>query len=369
MSDTSGADAPTTLEDLGYSDRWRALFAAQAGSDHVPARVVRSDRGGLLAATADGMVRATLAAGLRHAASGPDELPVTGDWIALDLAPTHETALVQAVLPRTSAFVRGSSGAESTAQVIAANVDLVFVVHAIDRGLNQRRLERELALAWESGAVPVLVLSKADLVEAPEAVLSEARGIAPGVDVVITSAVTGDSIEGLRVYAPRGCTVALIGPSGVGKSTIVNALLGERRQATAKVRSSDGKGRHTTVARELVSLPDGGVLLDTPGLRALDMIDAREGIASAFDDIETLAASCRFSDCGHGSEPGCAVAAAVAAGELPAERLASWHKLQREAQVAAMKSDVRLRNEEARRWKIIHKSVRQHPKYKGRDRE
>jgi ribosome biogenesis GTPase len=369
VSDTSGADAPTTLEELGYSDRWRALFAAQAGPGHVPARVVRGDRGSLVAATGDGLVRATLAASLRRAASGPEDLPVAGDWIALDPAPTHETALVHAVLPRTSAFVRGSAGVESTAQVIAANVDLVFVVHAIDRGVNRRRLERELALAWESGAVPVLVLSKSDLAEAPEAAMSAAQAIAPGVDVVITSAVAGHSVEGLRAYAPRGRTVALIGPSGVGKSTLINALLGERRQATAKVRSSDGKGRHTTVARELVPLPGGGVLLDTPGLRALDMIDAREGIASAFDDIETLAASCRFSDCGHGGEPGCAVAAAVAAGELSAERLASWHKLQREAQVAAMKSDVRLRKEEVRRWKIIHKSARRYFKDEGRDRE
>jgi ribosome biogenesis GTPase len=245
----------------------------------------------------------------------------------------------------------------------------VFVVHPIDRGRNPRRLERELALAWESGAVPVVVLAKADLTEEPEAARSEAEEVARGSDVVLTSALSGLGLEELRAYATRGRTVALIGPSGAGKSTIINALLGEERQATAAVRAGDGRGRHTTVTRELVPLPGGGVLLDTPGLRAVAMVEAPDGLAAAFDDIGSLARGCRFTDCAHDGEPGCAVAAAVAAGELAAERLASWHKLQREAQVAAMRTDARLRQEEVRRWKIIHKSAKQFYRDKGRDRK
>ncbi len=362
MPDISGADAPLTLDDLGYSGRWRALFAAHAESGHVPARVVRGDRGSVMAATADGLVRAGLAARLRREAGAPEELPVTGDWVVLDPAPTHEMALVAAVL-------RGASGTESVLQVVAANVDVVFVVHPIDRGRNPRRLERELALAWESGAVPVVVLAKADLADEPEPARLEAEQVARGSDVVLTSALAGLGLEALRAYATRGQTVALIGPSGAGKSTIINALLGEERQATADVRAGDGRGRHTTVTRELVPLPGGGVLLDTPGLRAVAMVEAPAGLAAAFDDIESLARGCRFTDCAHDGEPGCAVAAAVAAGELAGERLASWHKLQREAQVAAARTDARLRKEEVRKWKIIHKSAKQFYRNKGRDRE
>jgi len=369
VHDSFAADAPLTLDRLGYSERWQALYSAHSGPEHVPARVVRDDRGSVLAATGDGVVRAGLAARLRREAGAPDELPVAGDWVVLDPAPTHETALVAAVLPRVSSFRRGASGPQSTAQLVAANVDVVFVVQAIDRGVNGRRLERELTLAWESGATPVVVLAKADLAASPEGEREAAAAVARGCDVLLTSAVSGLGLDELRGRASPGRTVALIGPSGAGKSTIINALLGEHRQATAAVRSGDGRGRHTTVARELVALPGGGVLLDTPGLRAVAMVDAPSGLAAAFDDIETLAAACRFTDCGHDGEPGCAVAAAVATGELPAERLASWHKLQREARVAAMRSDARLRREEVRRWKIIHKSAKQFYRDKGRDRK
>jgi ribosome biogenesis GTPase len=192
--------------------------------------------------------------------------------------------------------------------------------------------------------------------------------VAPGADVLVTSAPQGLGIDLLRRRVADRLTAALIGPSGAGKSTLINALLGRERQATREVRDGDGRGRHETVARELVPLPGGGVLVDTPGLRAVGMTDAQEGLAAAFADIEELAAGCRFADCSHAGEPGCAVLAAVAAGALPEERLGSWHKLQREAQVAAMKSDARLRAEEVRRWKIIHKRARQFYRDKGRDR-
>ena len=373
MSDHPGADAPSpsaspSLESLGYSDRWRALFAAHAEAGHVPARVVRSDRGSVVVAAAHGIVRAEPSARLRRARGG-DGPPACGDWVVLDPAPGHEVALVEAVLPRSSAVTRGAADESSPPQVVAANIDTVFIVHTVEPEPNLRRIERELALAWESGAVPVVVLTKADLITDAETRAAGVRDVALGVDVVVTSVPTGLGIEAVRAYAGEGRTVALFGPSGAGKSTLINALLGEERQATREVRLSDGKGRHTTVARELVPLPGGGALLDTPGLRAVAMVDAQGGIAAAFDDIADLAQSCRFRDCGHAGEPGCAVKAAVERGELPAARLASWHKLQREAHVAAMKTDARLRIEEVRRWKIIYKSARDHSKRAGRDGE
>lgn len=370
MDDNShGATGP--LEALGWSPRWEALFAAAAGAvggerAFVPARVIRADRGSVLVATGEGVVRAEPSAHLRHEAAAGADMPSTGDWIVLDPAPTHEVALVEAVLPRFSAFVRGDSGATSTVQVLAANVDTVFVVHPIAGEPNVRRIERELALAWDGGAVPVVVLSKADLSADPDAAREAVEAVALGADVVVSSAHTGEGVEALAGYAREGRTVALIGPSGAGKSTIVNALVGIDVQATRDVRVVDGKGRHTTVAREIVPLPGGGALLDTPGMRALVLTDAEAGIEAAFSDIAAFAVDCRFRDCTHSGEPGCAVQDAVDSGELDAGRLVSWHKLRREAEVAAMKTDARLRAEEVRKWKIIHKSVKDHPKYGGR---
>jgi ribosome biogenesis GTPase len=355
------------LEALGYSDRWRALFAAEAAEGRVPARIARVDRGSVVAATVEGATRAEASARLRRDALGPQDFPAVGDWVVLDPAPSHEVALVDAVLPRASAITRGDPGETSDVQVIAANVDTVFVVHPLGDAPNVRRIERELAVAWDSGAVPVVVLTKADLAGDAQADREAVEASALGVDVLVTSAVTGAGMDGVASFATGGRTVALIGPSGAGKSTLVNALLGEDRQATGEVRASDGRGRHVTVARELVPLPSGGVLLDTPGLRAVAVVDAGEGIDAAFPDIDRLAEGCRFRDCTHTEEPGCAVLEAIESGSLDRARLDSLHKLRRESEVAAMKTDARLRNEEIRKWKIMIKSAKDHDKRKRRD--
>jgi ribosome biogenesis GTPase len=301
---------------------------------------------------------AVVAGRLRHSAESRADFPAVGDWVALRPAAGAGPRVIEAVLPRSSAFVRKVAGETTEPQVVAANVDLVFVVAGLDGDYNPRRIERYLAAAWDSGATPVVVLNKADLVENLDDRLIEVEGVAPGVPVVALSALSGAGFDALAPWLSPGHTVALLGSSGVGKSTIVNALLGERRLATAAVREDDSRG--------LVALPCGALLIDTPGMRELQLWADESSTAGAFPEIEALAAQCRFSDCRHESEPDCAVLAAQARGELPAERLESWRKLQRELRWLAGKQDVRIRIEEEARWRAIHLSMRDHPKLKRR---
>jgi len=358
-------DTPA-LEELGYSRRWQALFEPHLARGLTPARVIRGDRGSALIATAAGVLRAKLSARLLKSARGSADLPVVGDWVAA-LAPEGlDAPLIEVVLERASAISRGDPGRTSAVQVLAANIDTVFVVHPIAGPPNLRRIERELSVAWESGAAPAVVLTKADLSADPEAARRAVESVAPGADVLAMNALTGEGIAPLFEYVSGHHTAVLIGPSGAGKSTLVNALLGEHRQATREVRVSDGRGRHETVARELIQMPGGGVLIDTPGLRELGLTGSEEGITATFPDVELASRSCRFRDCAHTDEPGCAVRTAVESGSLPPERLASYHKLMREARVATMKTDARVRAEEKRKWKIIRKAARDFYKRAGR---
>lgn len=354
------------LENLGYSPRWEALFEPCSAEGLTLARVVRSDRGSALVATSDGIVRAKPSTRLLKSARGAAELPSVGDWVAVSAPADLDVPLVEAVLPRASAITRGDPGKSSDLQVLAANIDIVFVVHPIAEPPNLRRIERELSLAWDSGATPVIVLTKADLSQDPDAAQAEVQAVALGVDVLVTNALAGEGIRPLLDFISGHRTAVLIGPSGAGKSTLTNALLGEQRQATREVRVSDGRGKHTTVTRELIQIADGGVLIDTPGLRTLGLTGSEEGISSAFADITQIAESCRFGDCTHRDEPECAVRAAVESGELSAERLVGYHKLRREAQVAAARTDARLRAEEDRKWKTISKASREYFKRTGR---
>jgi ribosome biogenesis GTPase len=354
------------LQELGWSPRWEALFEPYLTAGLIAARVIRSDRGSALIARAAGITRAKPSTRLLKAACGSADLPAVGDWVAV-LAPDDiDVPLIEAVLERASAITRGDPGKTSDVQVLAANIDIVFIIHPIAEPPNLRRIERELALAWDSGAVPVVVLTKADLSADPDQARAAVESIAFGADVLSVNALAGEGVEAILARIGDHRTAVLIGPSGAGKSTLINALLGEQRLATREVRVSDGRGRHTTVARELVQMPEGGMLIDTPGLRELGLTGSEEGLASAFPDIEQSARKCRFRDCSHHEEPGCAVRAAVEAGNLPPERLASYHKLEREADFAAMKTDAHLRAEEKRKWKIIHKAAKDFYKITGR---
>ena len=328
------------LESLGWDASLAEAFRPYEQDGFVPARAAVEHRIEYVVYTAHGELRAELAGRLRH----DEEHPAVGDWLAVAARPDEGRATINAILPRRSAFVRKVAWAETKPQVVAANVDVVFVVCGLDLNYNIRRIERFLTLAWESGAQPVVLLTKADLCDDVEAYVLEVESVALGVPVHAVSAPHGDGVETVRSYIPHGKTAALLGSSGVGKSTLVNALVGEEVLATNEVRE-DGRGRHTTSHRELVPLPEGGVVLDTPGMRELQLWDAASGLDSAFQDLDALAGECRFSDCAHGREPGCAVRAALASGTLDVERFESWRKLQRELERLARKQDARARSD------------------------
>ena len=324
--------------------------------------------------TRDGERLARVSGRLRHAAGGRADFPAVGDWVAIELpeagGDARDVVRIRGILPRVSRFSRRAAGNPTEEQVVAANVDVVFLVSGLDHDFNPRRIERYLVTAWESGASPVILLNKADLVENAAAIVDEVSALAQGVPVHALSATHpdagDDAIDRVRAYLPRGRTGALLGSSGVGKSSIANALLGEARLRTHDVRESDSRGRHTTTGRQLVQLPGGGILIDTPGMRELQLWETGEAVAGAFADVEALAEGCRFRDCRHRSEPDCAVLAAVAAGMLPEARLESFRKLQDEQAFQSEQQDERARLERKRAGKIGAKALRQVLKEKDR---
>jgi ribosome biogenesis GTPase len=348
----------TTLRELGFDGALAEAFAPFAERGLVPARVVGGHARLLLVSGGEGETFATVAGSLRHQARGPEDLPTVGDWVALRPREEGHRAVVEAVVPRRTAFVRGAAGDRSVAQVLAANVDTVFLVMGLDGDYNPRRLERALVLAWESGAAPVVLLNKTDVCADLPARVAEIEAVAGGVPVLAIAAKPGEGLEALSPWLGPGRTVALLGSSGVGKSTIVNRLLGRERQRTREVSADRDRGRHTTTHRELVALPGGALLLDTPGLREIQLWSDGTGFETAFGDVQGLAASCRFTDCTHGTEPGCAVRAAVEEGRLDPARLGSFHKLQAELRALEAREDPFKRREERSRWKAIHKSLR-----------
>lgn len=348
------------LERIGWSARVEQHMQDNQG--YMPARVLVQHKGSYVVTSGLGELKAEVAGKLRHEARGVNDLPVVGDWVAVAARPEEGSATIHRVLPRSTKFSRKSAGDETEEQVLAANIDSIFIVTSLNSEMNLRRLERYLTLAWESGAAPIVVLTKKDLApEDVEEVHEKVGGTAVGVPVHAVSGVTGEGIDRLRSYFTDGATVALLGSSGVGKSTLANALLGSEVQKVRDIRKDD-KGRHTTTHRELVDRPDGGALIDTPGMRELQLWDASGGVSNSFEDIESLAIGCRFRDCRHDEEPGCAVTGALLDGPLDRSRLESYEKLQRELRYLERKKDARARSEEQRKWKVLSKDLRRNYK-------
>ncbi|WP_129305866.1 ribosome small subunit-dependent GTPase A [Streptomyces sp. L2] len=343
-----GSPSSHPLAPYGWDAGWESEFAPYAGEGLLAGRVVRVDRGQCDVVTAGGTVRADTAFVTPH---DPMRVVCTGDWVAVE--PGGNPRYVRAYLPRRTAFVRSTSSKRSEGQILAANVDHAVVAVSLAVELDLGRVERFLALAWESGAQPVVVLTKADLVPDPVTLshlVEDVETTAPGVPVLTVSALHGDGLDVLASLVGSGTTV-LLGQSGAGKSTLANALVGEDVMDVRAARDVDGKGRHTTTTRNLLALPGGGVLIDTPGLRGVGLFDAETGVGQVFSEIEELAGRCRFHDCAHEREPGCAVAAAVEDGELPVRRLESYRKLVRENQWIVAKTDARVRAELRKDWK------------------
>ena len=334
------------LWSLGWDDWFQERFAAFAHEGFAPARVTADFGAEYLLHDGEESLRA--AAG-RHLRNDGGQLPAVGDWVAL--RHREPVATIHGWVERKTAFSRKVASVEAKEQVLAANVDIAFVV-ASAQDVNARRIERYLTMAWQSGALPVVVVTKSDVADSADDLRSEIEAIAMGTPIIVTSAITGEGVELLAAQLRPARTGVLLGPSGVGKSTLINHMAGADLMKTRTVHRS-GEGRHMTSHRELIQLPGGGMIIDTPGLREAQLWTGDEGIENLFEDVERVALDCRFNDCEHRSEPGCAIKSAIERGELDAARLESYRKLQRELRAVAARSDARLRTEERRKWKQI----------------
>jgi len=353
------------LTAFGWDDALAEEFEPHRRAGLIPGRVSIQHRGAYDVLTAEGELRCDVAGRLYDEAASPADLPAVGDWVAVAARPEEAAGTVQAVLARRTKFSRKTAWQASEEQVLAANVDVALIVTSLNEDMNLRRLERYLTLAWESGATPVLVLTKADLADDVPAVVAEVESVAFGAAVHAISSVTGEGLDELRAHLRTGVTAALLGSSGVGKSTLVNTLVGEELLETREIRE-DGKGRHTTTRRELIQLPGGALVIDTPGMREVQLWIADDGLEEAFSDVAELFEHCRFSDCAHESEPGCAVKEAIANGTLAPERWESYLKLQRELAHLDRRLDKRAQAEERKRWRALSTFAREASRAKRR---
>jgi ribosome biogenesis GTPase / thiamine phosphate phosphatase len=354
------------IKDLGWDAYFEALWTESRTAGCVPARVVSQQRGLWRVAGDFGECWAEPSGKLRKESGEGGDWPAVGDWVSTEILTGQTNATIQHVLPRRSRFVRKVAGKQIAEQVIVANIDVALIVAALDGDFNVRRIERYMAQCWESGARPVIVLNKTDACAELRERAAEIEGINIKVPVFLISAKTGDGLESLTASFKKGQTMVLLGSSGVGKSTLVNRWLQKERQTTHAVRESDSRGRHTTTSRELFLLPGGAMIIDTPGLRELQLWNAAEGLTHTFADVDELASQCRFTDCGHQQEPGCVVQSAIASGILDADRLESWRKLQREQEFLLRKMDPGVGAIQKKHIKIVMRRVKRD--YRNRDK-
>jgi ribosome biogenesis GTPase len=348
------------LDLFGWNNFFEACFAPYREQGLFPGRVTIQHKDRYVLFTEQGEVWGQVSGKFRFEAKGLQDFPAVGDWVALETTSPEQIALIHGVLERKSKFSRKVAGDRLDEQVLAANIDIAFLVMGLDANYNLRRLERFLTVAWESGARPIIILNKSDLCASVEECTQEVLASAQGADVIVMSAKRNEDVAPILSLLTPGITGVLLGSSGVGKSTITNVLLGEEHSKVQDVRASDGHGRHTTMYRELLVLPNGGIIIDTPGLRELQIWDGKEGIQDSFNDIEEFAVNCRFRDCKHEAEPGCAVKKAIEDGMLDPDRYESYQKLLREIRYQAIKLDVGAQRLEKERWKKISKQAKKY---------
>ena len=349
------------LESLGWNSFFAQNFDRHFPQEYTVGRVAQEQKNIYIIYTEFGEIAAEISGKMHYRAAGRTDFPAVGDWVVITYRNGETKATIHDVLPRKSKFSRKIAGKQTNEQIIATNIDTVFLVSGLDRDFNLRRIERYLILVWESGASPIIILNKADLCDEIEARILEVESIAPYIPIIVLSAIENQGLDALLPYLGCGKTVALIGSSGVGKSTITNQLAQQEIQAVNSLRK-DERGRHTTTHRELIVLPSGGLLIDTPGMREIQFWNGSEGFQETFSDINELANSCRFRNCQHDLEPGCAVQAAILNGSLDERRFDSYQKLQQELKYMERKRDRKASLAEKEKWKKIHKEMRKHPK-------